>query len=661
MKIVVKKKFKSLSPFTSQELSDLTVITGKNGSGKSQLLDLLSNRHNSSPPEDNSYIWDYDRKLDKIQYEGIVYTDTKQIDHSAWRGKMDQIKSRFKALSPSAIRLYALINEHNIESRLEDRNSDNLMIDTAEYRGIICEFFNQLYQGNSNLKPELVNANHEKQVLNQFIEFSGRTFYTSLQYISETAGVDIEKLSDADFYNIPLPEQYIQNIALFSGNLNWAFYNYAVRRQQNRVLYGYKLSESEQNNSVSDDDFVEKYPPPWKVINETFDSLGIDFYFKEIERREFSIDVPFELKLYKKSTSNHVGMHDLSSGEKIIIGLIIKLFTCEYYEKNLSLPEVILLDEPDAHLHPEMSQLLLDVLEKVFVSRFKIKVIVTTHSPSTIALTPEHCIYRLRNSPETSLTSISKDDALEMLTSFIPTLSIDYKNHRQVFVESPTDLEYYQVIHDRHQRDHKLAYRLYFISNSLGQGNCDSVIRIVANLRESGNKTSYGIIDWDLMHNSNNYVIVHGWNERYSIENFLLDPIYIICKLIDLNVGDVQRGIGVDHSFNHFNIGTEDNSWLQKIVDYFFERFGEHNRTYKAKSGQERIDVEYLNGKVLSMPKFYLQARGHDLIPMIKKAFPAFNKYNSEVLLAKDMSRLIAKCYPFVPKSTILTIEALCS
>jgi predicted ATPase len=122
----------------------------------------------------------------------------------------------------------------------------------------------------------------------------------------------------------------------------------------------------------------------------------------------------------------------------------------------LSFPELIILDEPDAHLHPEMTKLLIDVLEETFVKKYKIKVIITTHSPSTIALSPIKSIYELRNNNNSGLIKISKDDALKLLTGFIPTLSIDYQNHKQVFVESPVDAKYYQIVHDKLQQTNEL-------------------------------------------------------------------------------------------------------------------------------------------------------------------------------------------------------------
>src|SRR5690606_25065926 len=117
------------------------------------------------------------------------------------------------------------------------------------------------------------------------------------------------------------------------------------------------------NNSISDEDFIKENKPPWELINEILEKHHIDFYFKGIEKRDFTIEAPIDFSIYKKSSNQVIPFIDLSSGEKVIIGLVLKLFTSEYYQEQLTFPELLILDEPDAHLHPEMSKLLLDVLE----------------------------------------------------------------------------------------------------------------------------------------------------------------------------------------------------------------------------------------------------------------------------------------------------------
>ena len=89
---------------------------------------------------------------------------------------------------------------------------------------------------------------------------------------------------------------------------------------------------------------------------------------------------------------DRITVESLSPGEKTIMSLIFFLYHASSKEK---LPEVILFDEPDAHLHPSLTQTLLTVIENIFVNQHKVKVILTTHSPSTIALSPEQSIYRM--------------------------------------------------------------------------------------------------------------------------------------------------------------------------------------------------------------------------------------------------------------------------
>ena len=69
----------------------------------------------------------------------------------------------------------------------------------------------------------------------------------------------------------------------------------------------------------------------------------------------------------------------MSSGEKVLISLVFYLYSSQ--EKNV-FPKLLLLDEPNAHLHPTMTQQFLNVVKNVLVDKFNVRVIMTTHSPS---------------------------------------------------------------------------------------------------------------------------------------------------------------------------------------------------------------------------------------------------------------------------------------
>src|SRR5690242_1820462 len=105
----------------------------------------------------------------------------------------------------------------------------------------------------------------------------------------------------------------------------------------------------------------------------------------------------------------------------------------------VELPKVLLLDEPDATLHPAMIQSLLRVLDHIFCQRYGVKVMLVTHAPTTVALAPEESIYTMRRKGAPRVRSVSRDEALSSLLVGVPRLSIRNEHRRQVFVESEND------------------------------------------------------------------------------------------------------------------------------------------------------------------------------------------------------------------------------
>ena len=74
----------------------------------------------------------------------------------------------------------------------------------------------------------------------------------------------------------------------------------------------------------------------------------------------------------------------------------------------------------------------------------------------------------------------------------------------------------------------------------------------------------------------------------------------------------------------------------------------------------EKVILEYLNGHKLEVPKWYLLMRGHDIVDKIKIIFPALGgKYMTEGELQNALTIIMSKCYPFVPSSSIKTIEEI--
>jgi hypothetical protein len=296
-----------------------------------------------------------------------------------------------------------------------------------------------------------------------------------------------------------------------------------------------------------------------------------------------------------------------------------------------------------------MSKLLIEVLNNTFVRKLGIKIIITTHSPTTVALAPEDSIFQLNNEPVTFLKKIDKDNALKMLTSGVPNLSIDYKNHRQIFVESPTDLLYYQTLFDKIHAEKKLNHQLYFISNGYGKGSCEQVKKTVGDLRKAGNSTSFAVIDWDNKNRSDDFVSVHGELHRYSMENYIFDPLYVAIFLLERNYGKLKDAIQFKSSDNQYKLIEEGKA--QKAIDFITSVLEPRNKTAFS-SGS--IECTYGDYKLI-IPKWYAQIHGHTLKEQLKDAFEPISNLALKSEYEPEICHInvIGKLYPNVPKDTV--------
>ena len=121
----------------------------------------------------------------------------------------------------------------------------------------------------------------------------------------------------------------------------------------------------------------------------------------------------FQLTLkHKDDASLVINFDDLSSGEKTMMALAASL-----YRANTTklFPSVLLLDEVDTALHPSMIDALMEALTDVFLER-GMKIILVTHSPTTIALSPEESIFVMNKSGSNRLLKSDRSKALSVLT-----------------------------------------------------------------------------------------------------------------------------------------------------------------------------------------------------------------------------------------------------
>lgn len=506
MNIAFTGKYKSIENFEWLNIPKLSVITGKNGTGKSQLLELIkagvTKQWENVPQPPNQFP---NITNENYRTEHIVYLKGEWALNNLGAIGLNHIQQeREQYFSQFTQRLgnYRGINEQQFKERKTQYARQHTHTFLNEFYDDFIER-NQLYGGKSISKDEFLNS---------------------------------------------LPNNVLVNLSQQATNTNIG-----------KVFYNYRLDLIEAKaNGITEAEFISKNSEkPWVQINELFKNIQLPFELnnpEEINMRDMYTPI---LKNIEKNEP--INFTDLSSGEKVLVSLVFWLFNSN--DKGI-FPKLLLLDEPDAHLHPSMTKQFFHVLKDVLCQKYDVRVIMTTHSPSTVAIAPEDSLFVMKKDGS-RIEKAFKDSALGILTSGVPSFSINYENRRQVFVESPNDVTFYEKLYN------KLAHLLIpeislsFISsgesrtdkNGIKIANCGQVINICETLRNAGNKFIWGIIDWDTDNEPDKfpYIKVLGNKERYAIESYLFDPILLAAMLLrEKQIEKLELGLNQNLTYTDF-------------------------------------------------------------------------------------------------------------
>jgi len=224
--------------------------------------------------------------------------------------------------------------------------------------------------------------------------------------------------------------------------------------------FAFKKLQLERKFSRSSEvvDFSTLGKPPWEEFNELFELLSFDYRFDsdyEIIQQGFALSENPELKT-QGSPDLVRQLIDLSDGEKAIFSLAVG--TMQSRDAAL---KILLLDEFDATLNPTLIEALFVILNRYFIEKGKL-VVMATHSPITISMAPESARFyemvperisperihladrasyaELRRSFETFLKNTALLSAVHS-DKFDPSILAE-KEKIVVLVEGPTDEKY---------------------------------------------------------------------------------------------------------------------------------------------------------------------------------------------------------------------------
>lgn len=408
---------------------------------------------------------------------------------------------------------------------------------------------------------------------------------------------------------------------------------YQIQKKQNEYAGYEKNYLNKAVHHLSEEEFLKHHgESPVDTLNRVLNEYDCNGYeFKQTEiYYTFGQDVQsqgIDVYLYNKTGNYTTTLDALSSGERTLLALA---FTIYKLKRRKAVARLFLMDEIDSALHPSMSKRLLNVLYNLFHKEMGINMIISTHSPSTVAFAPPDSIYVMRRDQSPRLIAASKDAALSELTAGVPAFSINYENRRQIFVESPNDVNFYEALETIYKDQLNPDISLNFISsgdaqidkNGQPKSNCAQVIKITGLLRKGGNKFIWGIIDWDLENTeTHDGVKVLGLNHRYSTENFFLDPLLMAILLWkDKYVEPNFLHQSVDKKYYDVNGFSQDS--LQQMINAVIEQIKPHLDV----TIQGEHTYQTHNGITLSLPESYTRHQGHKLEEIYLKVFPKLNE-----------------------------------
>jgi len=403
MKIKFNQKYKSINNFNESEIQDFSVFLGINGSGKTHLLKAIQEGAVSVddiPKERVSY-FNLQTFLIKNQ-KSIAPRNLDDEKLQAWNIIVNQ-KQNFQNFD-TQIRL--IVGEKNYPYDIDV--ADDKKGQYKQQKKALLDFINNHTRTNPKINKLLKTG-----------------VFESIKYASELTQKEFFKFAN---YN---PDDYE-----LLESLSEIFLDY-----QKKITIA-KLSKKDGGEGLNESELQKlKEGSPWNFVNKMFEEFRLPHVitYPNFTAGDLihSQAVSFQVKL--SIDDEEIDFEDLSSGEKILCALAITI----YQDNKSQFPQLLLLDEVDASLHPSMIQYLLDVIVNVFVKN-ECKVILATHSPTTVALSPENALFEIQKGKELQkIKKISQAEAINLLSEGIITFekgltiqkSIDSAKKLQIITE----------------------------------------------------------------------------------------------------------------------------------------------------------------------------------------------------------------------------------
>lgn len=343
---------------TEVEINGITVIAGKNGTGKSTISKLLycifDSLHDTDLQIEDNRIASVERILSRlvrrIDSPNSVYDIAFQVIARA-----NEILDREDILQLLRENNYPLeqIDEIEVEELL-DRMEEVLQVSEEEilaelvFSRFVSEFSSRIRHVNFLDLPSEINLLIREKSISITLDQKRFALNSEFELIK-----DIVYLDDLSSLMNLSPRR-----VLFSG---YDTYSHMMRLRKKIV------EPKAKNNDALDKIIAEKRYS--KVISK----------MNQLEIGELIKSSTGVMEYSAPGLESPLGMQNVSAGTKVL-AVIKKLITNGYIEEN----GVIVLDEPEVHLHPEWQMALAEMIV-IMQCELGVNVLITTHSADFVA------------------------------------------------------------------------------------------------------------------------------------------------------------------------------------------------------------------------------------------------------------------------------------
>lgn len=458
IKLKLNNDYKSFKKdFECELCGDLIILSGVNGSGKSQLLKIIAKQSNQTRD-----------MYGHISYESIL-RDVEQTQSDDKYKKIENIK------------LLSFRENINISQDFGQANAYSAEKDIQS----AWNFYSKYILNHSDLDTnKLIYCNEQRDP--NIKNPAWRSILSMINSLENKYDDEKKYKLKQNEFRESLPIDFIwrneDNIVGQVGNLFYKFCCVRMKKQAECGIKGIKFNNDDCLKSA-----------PWTILNKLFQKLSFKYRFK----KDYDFDITSLSEnpqlLQDEETRELI---DLSDGEKSILKLA--LFSMDInMSKGIKL---MLFDEYDAPLNPSLIESFFTVIKDFYIDK-GIQVIITTHSPATISLAPDYAQFyeifsQVNDSPK--IIKVNQFDYAE-LKEANKTFYDKLKNQDARIAKLETLINQTGnalLVEDEYCQIYKIAYLKLIDINDITENNLDEKFKANANFVIEGSYSTGGLYNY---------------------------------------------------------------------------------------------------------------------------------------------------------------------